>query len=661
MNTSLLSSREWLETDGLGGFASGTATGIRTRRYQALLLTATTPPTGRMVLVNGFDASIETSAGTFSISSQNYLPDVIGGDGAQRIESFEWQPWPRWIFKLEDGTRVAFELFVVKGEPMTCLSWRVLESSGPVILRVRPFLSGRDYHGLHKCNGSFRFDAETSPGVVTWQPYDGVAGVVALHDGAYEHQPAWYYNFRYEEEQVRGLDFSEDLAAPGMFSWDLSSGEAALILTPREHTGAKSLNERSAAELLREARSAERRRRAQFPSALHKAADDYIVNRGLGKTIVAGYPWFTDWGRDTFIALRGLCLAGGRHEVARDILLAWAGEVSEGMLPNRFPDGGEQPEFNSVDASLWFVIAAVESMDRAKGAADERRILRRAIDTILGGYQKGTRFGIRATEDGLLACGVPGAQLTWMDSKIGDWVVTPRMGKPVEIQALWLNALYLASRFSARWTEIFERGLASFRTKFWNESMGALYDVVDCDHESGRVDATIRPNQILALGGLPLSLIKGEHARRVLRIVEDQLWTPYGLRSLAPGATGYTPRYFGGARDRDAAYHQGTVWLWLIGPFVEAWVRVDGGSDAVKKSARERFLTPLLEHLNEAGLGHVSEIADAEKPHVPRGCPFQAWSLGELLRLDCEVLALTKPKARSRKTFSPFKQELIPA
>jgi predicted glycogen debranching enzyme len=374
------------------------------------------------------------------------------------------------------------------------------------------------------------------------------------------------------------------------------------------------------------------------------AADQYIVARGEQKTVIAGYPWFSDWGRDTFISLRGLCLATGRLEEAREILLAWAGRVSEGMLPNRFPDQGDTPEFNSVDASLWYVIAVHDFLQAM--AAKKREVLPRdqqtlqeAIEAILSGYARGTRYGIRLDNDGLLAAGEPGVQLTWMDAKVGDWVVTPRIGKPVEVQALWLNALWIGSSFSERWQDFFARGCEAFRRRFWNEAGGYLYDVVDPDHQAGTADATFRPNQIFAVGGLPVTLLDDDRAHRVVEAVEARLWTPLGLRSLAPGEPGYVPRYEGGVRERDGAYHQGTVWPWLIGPFVEAWVRMRGGTPEAKREACARYLEPLLRHLDEAGLGHISEIADGDPPHTPRGCPFQAWSVGEVLRLALVVLA----------------------
>jgi predicted glycogen debranching enzyme len=366
------------------------------------------------------------------------------------------------------------------------------------------------------------------------------------------------------------------------------------------------------------------------------------VRRGDGQTIIAGYPWFTDWGRDAFIALRGLCLETGRVDDARRILLEWSDAVSLGMLPNRFADSGDAPEFNSVDASLWFVVAVKDLLEAAaagRGALTppERQRLLAAVTEILEGYSEGTRYGIRLDADGLLACGEPGVQLTWMDAKVGDWVVTPRGGKPVEVQALWLHALAFASTWDARWQVAYVRGRINFARKFWNPNGQCLYDVVDVDHVPGRLDAACRPNQILALGGLGESLLDTDRTRIALGAVERKLLTPLGLRSLAPDEAGYAPHYRGGPRERDGAYHQGTVWPWLIGPFVDAWLATRGRTDAAKVEARARFLRPLELHLEDAGLGHVSEIADAEPPFTPRGCPFQAWSVGEMLRVRAMV------------------------
>ena len=668
--------REWLETDGLGGFASGTVGGARTRRYHALLLSSANPPTERFVLVNCVEAFVTTAAGTFPLSTHRYDDGrVVHPDGFRHIEIFEHEPWPAWTFRLPDGTRIRQEITACHGEPETAIAWQIIGKASEARLTVRPLLSGRDYHSLHFENPAFRFDArEESGDVVRWQPYPGVPAVRVHHNGVYAHAPTWYRRFWYAVEAERGFPANEDLASPGIFSFDLAKGGAVIIFTAHVSSAAGGSSSACSAGRFQDLQRRERERRQGLGGPLERAADQYLVRRGArGTTLIAGYPWFTDWGRDTFISLRGLCLATGRLDAARDILLAWAEHVSAGMLPNRFPDAGEAPEYNSVDASLWFVIAAVEYLqlavqgtspslqargrnyaedDEAKRGvspspqAVEARLLS-AVDEIVSRYASGTRYGIRMDEDCLLYSGAPGEQLTWMDARSDGKVVTPRIGKPVEVQALWLNALHLAARHWPRWRDELGRGIESFRKRFWNEDGSYLYDVIDCDGRWGALDASFRPNQVFAVGGLPLNLLEPAKAARLVDEVERRLVTPMGLRTLAPGEPLYAPRYEGSPSQRDLVYHQGTVWPWLMGPFVEAWVRVRGGTEPAKRQAHARFMAPLLAHLEQAGLGHISEIADAESPHTPRGCPFQAWSLGELLRLERLVLRI-EPGRQSR-------------
>jgi predicted glycogen debranching enzyme len=628
---------EWLEADGLGGFANGTVCGLRTRRYHALLLTATTPPSGRMVLVNGLDAAVESGGTTVAISRQRYLPGVDAPHDGALLESFTTEPWPRWTWLLPEGGRIVQEIFVPHGRNCVVLRWLAEKLTTPALLHVRPFFSGRDFHALHHENPNFGFTPEDIPAGQLWHFYPGIPPVLARSNGIYCHEPTWYRNFLYDEELARGLDYVEDLAAPGQFIFDLQTGSAVLIFSagPDAETSpdAPALAERWAkTEIIR---------RASFSTPRLRAADAYLVNRGTGKTIIAGYPWFGDWGRDTFISMRGLCLATGRLQEAREILTAWSGLVSQGMLPNRFPDTGDQPEYNSVDASLWYVIVVHEFLAAVKGDAElgrERDALLAAANAILTGYAQGTRFGIRADEDGLLACGVPGMQLTWMDAKVDDWVVTPRIGKPVEVQALWLNALGLAAEYFPHWKVLYEKGRAAFEQRFWNEARGCLYDVVDVDHQPGTVDARLRPNQLFALGGLPLAFFSNDRAARAVQLVREQLWTPLGPRSLAPGEPAYAPHYIGDRRQRDGDYHQGTVWPWLTGPFLEALIRVQGNTPEAKADARVLLQASQLNRLDLSGRNHLPEIADAEAPFIPRGCPFQAWSLGEILRLELKIL-----------------------
>lgn len=653
---------EWLEVDGLGGFASGTVAGVRTRRYHALLLAARTPPTGRVVLVPGFDAWLESADGRRDyLSVQRYAPGVSSRN-LDHLAGFSLAPWPVWTYRVGQ-TVVQQEFTAADGSPVIAVRWRAMGVAPGTRLMVRPFLSGRDVHGLHFENPAFRFDAATEPGRVVWHPYPDLPAVECLHDGDYRHDPVWYRGFELADERARGFDFVEDAAAPGVLSWDLSArADATMVLG----AGMVLSAEVSAAEVADRIRSSESSRRAALGGPLERAADQYLVRRGKGRTIVAGYPWFTDWGRDTFIALRGLCLATGRLADAGAILVEWASAVSEGMLPNRFVDEGDAPEFNSVDASLWYIVAVHEYFERMRTAKKrvrkaDRAALENAVLAILGGYAGGTRFGIRMDVDGLLACGVPGQQLTWMDARIGDWVVTPRIGKPVEIQALWINALLIGARLEDRWAPVAAQAREAFQARFWNNDTGMLNDVVDVDHQPGLVDPTIRPNQIFAVGGLPVALLEGTRAARVVGAVTSHLLTRIGLRSLAPLDPEYAPRYEGGPRERDAAYHQGTIWPWLLGPFAEAWLRVTGDTAPARAEARRRFLEPLLAHLGEAGLGHVSEIADADPPFTPRGCPFQAWSVGEALRIAAFTSPATAvPKARARAP-RPSRRRISPA
>lgn len=641
---------EWLEADGLGGFASGTVGGSRTRRYHAILLTSAHPPADRRVYVNGFDATVVAGEESWSISTQHYVPDVIFPQGHQYLQSFTDEPWPTWVYRLPNGLVIEYQLFVPRGYSGTVLKWQIRKSEHDrdlqrVELIIRPLISGRDYHSLQHENSALQFDAVTEfdavtvAGQIDWQPYKSAAAIRAFTNGRYLHSPDWYRQFYYTEEAARGLESSEDLASPGELRFDLNSAPAVLVLTTPGPWSIHQTLVESVEQLADRLAEAEWTRRNGYATRLHRSAIDYIALRGNGRTIIAGYPWFTDWGRDTFIALRGLCLATGQLEDAGRILTAWAEHVSEGMLPNRFPDQGDIPEYNAVDASLWYVIAAYDYLNASRISSNprlsaDRKILQIAVNQILLGYTQGTRFGIRAETDGLLSAGRQGMQLTWMDARCGDWVVTPRIGKPVEVQALWINALWIGSKFNSDWEPLFFRARESFRGRFWNPSKQCLYDVVDMDHQAGQNDDSIRPNQIFAVGGLPLNLLNSIPAQLVIQIVEDRLLTPMGLRTLEPAHSDYHGTYGGGVRNRDAAYHQGTVWPWLKGPFVEAWLRVRGDSTANRRYALFHFVQPLLDHLRTAGLGRVSEIADGDGPHRPAGSPFQAWSVGELLRMQ---------------------------
>ncbi len=591
-------------------------------------MAAVTPPTGRYVLVNGMETWAETPGGRYALSSQAYAGDTVFPDGRRHIQHFKPTPWPTWQFLLPDGTAVRHELFMARGAASLVQRW---SADRPIRLTARPLLSGRDYHALHHENPAFDFTTRRQGDVLVWQPYPGVPAITAQGNFTWADAPDWYRRFSYAAERERGLDDEEDLASPGVFTWELAgpAAEAILLLRATE-PGISDPTALAAPELAR------RRRPAR-----DVAADAYLATRADGHTLLAGFPWFTDWGRDTFIAMRGLLIGRSRLQEAAEILLAWAGHVSEGMLPNRFPDSGGAPEYNAVDASLWFVVAAHELVEAGGASYAVTTRLRQATTAILEGYTAGTRFGIAMDpRDGLLRAGVPGVQLTWMDAKYGDHVVTPRIGKPIEVQALWVNALAIAGRWPGgeRWLAAAMRARDSVAAYFPDPATGGLIDVLDADGVVGARDRRVRPNQVIAAGGLPIPVLTPRLTAGVVALAERTLLTPLGLRTLAPDDPEYCGHYRGGAAERDAAYHQGTAWPWLLGPFVAAWLASRGNAPDVQQHAREagqaRFLPPLYEHLHTAGLGHGSEVVDGDAPHQPGGCPFQAWSLGELIRIE---------------------------
>jgi predicted glycogen debranching enzyme len=601
--------REWLETNGIGGFASSTVTGRNTRRYHGLLVAATKPPLGRKVLLSKLDETLIVGDRRIELACNRY-PGVIHPRGDLYLKTFRNDPFPTFIYEV-DRVELTKTVFMVHGENTTVIeySW-----TGSAMLELRPLIAFRDYHATAHENGAINGDIEVMPGLVKCSPYQGCPDLYVAHSTA-EVQRAgdWYRNFEYDVEQERGLDYREDLFHP----FTLKFADSATILASIEPKVVENTAKLRVFEL-------ERRRSVAgtapaddpFAVALTRAADQFLVARGEGSTVIAGYHWFSDWGRDTMIALPGLTLATGRYGEARQILRAFAASVDRGMLPNRFPDAGETPEYNTVDATLWFfeAVRAYHEHTGARAFVDE---ILPVLADIIEWHQRGTRYGIRVDADGLLLAGEPGVQLTWMDAKIGDWVVTPRHGKPVEIQALWYNALRIMEEFTGdlRYCAMAARARESFRAQFWCESTGCLYDVPG--------DASIRPNQIFA-ASLPHSMLDTETARTVVDAVERHLLTPYGLRTLAPSDPHYRGRYEGGPGERDSAYHQGTVWPWLMGPFVTAYRKVYGRSPEWSSAFRQ--------FVEEQGSGYIPEVFDGDAPHRPGGCLSQAWSVAELLR-----------------------------
>ena len=637
--------REWLETNGLGGWASSTLAGAHTRRYHGLLVVATQPPVGRMVLLSKLEETLRLAGGPVELGC-NLFPGAVHPQGHRHLIGFELDPCPTFTYDL-GGLTLRKRLTMVHNTHRVLITYVLSGVKGPVHMELRPFFAGRDYHHLIQANAGVEGAAHFSGGVLRYQSYAGQPSVyVAVPQSRFEAGADWYYNFIYPRESDRGLDDQEDLFTCGVLHTTLEADVPLTLVVADEDPSGWDGAAMQAKEL-------ERRQRYPWPAHISAdatarrlaiAADQCLVARGQDQaTILAGYHWFTDWGRDTMIALPGICLVTNRFDEARRIFAAFAQNISEGMIPNRFPDAGEVPEYNTVDATLWFFSALYKYLEYTGDYAFVEGDLWEALQEIVDWHLRGTRYGIGVDSDGLLQAGEEGTQLTWMDAKVGDWVVTPRRGKPVEINALWYNALCIAGHIAARLgqadtAEALQQRAAAvakrFAEVFWNREKACLYDVVAGDQGDG----AIRPNQILALS-LPFPLLEGKRARQVLAAVDKHLFTPRGLRSLAPEDPAYRPDYGGSPFERDGAYHQGTVWGWLIGPFLTALVRLEG--EAGRSRARQ-IVEGFGDHYLEAGLGTISEIFNAEPPHAPKGCIAQAWSVAELLRAYCEdVLQVT--------------------
>jgi predicted glycogen debranching enzyme len=671
---------EWLETNGLGGFASSTITGLNTRRYHALLVAATRPPVGRLVLLSKLEETLIIDERRFDLSVNRY-PNTVYPRGFQYLKEFRLDPFPVFTYEVS-GLRLTKSVFMREGENTTIVQYEMQPSaavpsgrpaSGRVQLELHPLIAFRDYHSTAHENNGLNSHLETQENIVSLTPYKELPTLHLAHDAnAVEPRGYWYRNFEYPVERQRGLDFVEDLYNPLVLKFDLGERPRANVIASTMAHDINGVDELRRCEIGRRQRIAAVSHNlittetqspgGSTPAAsvenrlltrLTQAANQFIVARGDQKTVIAGFHWFSDWGRDTMIALPGLMYAMRSVEDAKSILLAFARHVDQGMLPNRFPDADEEPEYNTIDATLWFFEAIRALAERTGDTEFVRTKLYDGLLEIIKWHIQGTRYGIKVDADGLLTGGVEGVQLTWMDAKVGDFVVTPRHGKPVEIQALWYNALCAMKDFAyrfhdsaneKRFTEMAERAKKNFCKQFWNPESGCLYDVITGD----RKDGAIRPNQIFAVS-LAHSMLSREKARRVVGVVERDLLTPFGLRSLAPSDARYRPVYEGDSYSRDTAYHQGTVWAWLLGPFITAFVKVNNRTKKSRQIA-ETLLAGFGEHLQEAGIGQVSEIFDADAPHEARGCIAQAWSVAELLRVACEDVFVAQ-QATAKKAF----------
>ncbi len=635
---------EWLTTNQIGAYASQSVTGCNTRRYHALLVAATKPPVGRLTTLSQLHEQFTAGEETHELSTLEF-PNSIHPRGADNLVEFVNDVAPRMVYRL-GGATLTKEIILAESANAVAVRYSLTGGSG--VLRIRPFVAMRDFHHLRKAHEPHQLTFEIAEGDVVVQDRMTPAGslYLAVGGGEFEPGPQWWYRFHYRADLLRGQDAEEDLYSPGCFVLELADGGQAQFTASLDEPRKTNFDE---TVKLRRERMAEITAGlgpdADEPSRrLAVASDAFVVRRHFPNlppswTILAGYHWFADWGRDAFIALPGLLLCTKRYAQAREVFSTFAEHVSEGMVPNRFDDYSTLAHYNSIDASLWFIIAA-ERYARATGDEEFwQQTLMPAIVKIVENYQAGTRFDIHADADGLLTGGSYNTQLTWMDAKIGDEAITPRHGKCVEINAMWHSAhRILAERCRQIDPQLAEHmaGRAeiiaqAFNKAFWCDEGNCLYDCLP----DGLADATIRPNQILAVS-LPHSPLPPDRQLAVVRTVTERLLTPMGLRTLDPADNRYRGRYGGSWESRDRAYHQGTVWAWLIGPFIEAYLKVERSKPLAVAQARQ-WVDEFNEHLHAAGVGYISEIFDGNEPHDPRGCIAQAWSVGEVLRARCLI------------------------
>jgi len=647
--------REWLVTNGIGGFASGTVAGSATRRYHGLLVAALNPPAGRTLLVGGLDELASIDGKTHPLATHRWASRAIAPEGYLSILRFQLDgKIPVWTYQL-GNVLIEKRIWMKYGENTTFVQYTLVDAATVVALDLKALVNYRDYHSATHA-GDWRMRIEPVKNGVSVTAFQGAAPFyLRSAEATCEPQHVWYRDCFFSRESERGLDDREDQLYAASFHARIERGQTVTLVLSAEkeirHDGEvahkeEGKRERKLLTLARELTQAPSGEPTPpWLSQLVLAADQFLVKRSLpgqtsGKTVVAGYHWFGDWGRDTMIALPGLALSTGRADIARQILLAFSRFVDGGMLPNNFPDSGAAPEYNTMDATLWYFEAVRQYFAATQDSGTLKKLFP-VLEKIIGAHVKGTRYNIHVDPaDGLLYGGGPGVQLTWMDAKVGDWVVTPRTGKPVEINALWVNALENMSQFAGTLglsSDAYEQLATTAKSnfvRFWNDERNICFDVIDSPGIGN--DSALRPNQIFAVS-LSVSLLSLEQQKAVVDACASQLLTPFGLRSLAPRERDYTAVYSGSPRQRDAAYHQGTVWGWLLGPFALAHYRV-----YKNRATALALLEPLANSIDSYGLGTLAEIFDGGPPHLPQGCIAQAWTVGELLRAWKELRAQPK-------------------
>jgi predicted glycogen debranching enzyme len=640
--------REWIIGNGLGGYASSTVIGVSTRTYHGLLVAAPENSPGRFVLLSSFDEEISTDEDIYKLAVHKY-PGTISPTGFNYLSEYTQNPFPLWVYQPGDFT-VKKKIFLVHNSNMTCVLYDIESKKEEALLKIFPLVNSRDFHYTAR-SGYLSFSQKTDSSGVKLESSNGFTFYLSSNL-EYHSDPRWYYNLEYDAEKQRGLNSQEDNFNPGYFESKLKSGTSRFFIAASTED-ISSLNLRKVDELYKRTVNRQNllvlnsRLRDPFALKLLRATDTFTVKNTFSgeNTVIAGYHWYSDWGRDTMISLTGLFLIPYRHEEARSVLMNFARYCRKGLIPNTFPAFGGEPVYNTVDASLWFIHAVSRYFAYTSNFLFLADIWD-TIEAIIDNYRKGTDFGIGMDSDHLIQ---QGPQLTWMDAKIGEWAVTPRAGKACEINALWYNALKIASSLGTLLGkevflyEMLADGVASnFENTFWNSETNCLFDLIYRDEVGNEVkDPAIRPNQIFAVA-LPNTMLPPDKEKAIVDRVEKDLLTPFGLRSLSCDHPLYKGQYHGDALTRDTAYHNGTAWPWLLGAYVRAYRKVHNYSEKSledMKALLEGFNT----HLESAGLGTVSEVFNGDYPHSPGGCIAQAWSVAEILRAYVEDVLEIRP------------------
>jgi predicted glycogen debranching enzyme len=619
---------EWLDTNHTGAFAMGTVAGVNTRRYHSLLIASQNPPDNRLSILSRVEETIAFSGKTFELAAAQY-PGAVQPRAFELLDEFRTYPFPSWRYNL-DGATLQKTVCLLDNQQSVLLCYRASQACQ---MRIRLMFSLRDYHSLRRQDDGLSHTARFADGRCAFTPYAGLPTLTLLHAGqSFLPDSQWYLNNEYLRELDRGLDFREDLYSPGSLLFEVPANTRVwLLATIEADAWTKQLDSAAIDAIV----SSETKRRT-FRHPMARALDQFRITREANKpSLIAGYPWFTDWSRDILISLPALARAGFAASETKAILSMLLEQRAHGLLPNRFCDQLGMLEYNTVDATLWFFIAAHDYLEQSGDLPFLAQTLYPAAVEIIDWHNRGTAFNIKNDPfDGLLAAGIPGVQLTWMDAKIGDHVITPRIGKPVEINALWYNAL----KITAGWARALGHSADSnnfntqanttrdsFQRKFWNHQTGCLFDVLS----SSGSDASIRPNQIFSLS-LPFPLLDRDRAQSIITVVRNELMTPMGLRTLAPTDSSYRGRFEGDMTARDSAYHQGTVWPWLTGPFILAYLYAFG-NNPFSLAYCSGLLEGLASQIGACCLGSISEVYDGDAPQRPGGCPAQLWSVAQFI------------------------------